>query len=114
MICGWGRLGHWFGAQHYGVTPDLITFAKGVTSGYVPLGGVIVARTVSDVLESDPEFLLRHGYTYSGHPTSCAAGLATLAVYEQDGLFERAGAIGALLGGGLSALVEDEIGRAHV
>jgi len=107
VICGWGRLGHWFGAQHYGVTPDLITFAKGVTSGYVPLGGVIVSRPVADALESDPDFLLRHGYTYSGHPTSCATGLATLAVYEQDGLFERAGAIGTVLSAGLTALVDD-------
>jgi adenosylmethionine-8-amino-7-oxononanoate aminotransferase len=109
VICGWGRLGHWFGAQHYGVTPDLITFAKAVTSGYVPLGGVIVSRPVADALESDPDFLLRHGYTYSGHPTSCAAGLATLDVYEKDGLFERAEPIGAVLSSGLSALVDDGV-----
>ncbi|MGE0730978.1 MAG: aspartate aminotransferase family protein [Acidimicrobiia bacterium] len=107
VICGWGRLGQWFGAQHFGVTPDLITFAKGVTSGYVPLGGVIVSRAVCDVLEGDPEFILRHGYTYSGHPTSCAAGLATLDVYEQDHLFERAGIIAKLLGDGLQSLVDD-------
>lgn len=107
VICGWGRLGQWFGAQHFGVTPDLITFAKAVTSGYVPLGGVIVSRQICDVLESDPEFLLRHGYTYSGHPTSCAAGVATLEVYEQDGLFERANVVGKLLGDGLHALVAD-------
>ena len=107
VICGWGRLGRWFGAQYYGVTPDLITFAKGVTSGYAPLGGVIVSRLVCNALESDPDFLLRHGYTYSGHPTSCAAGVATLEVYEQDGLFERADVIGRLLGDGLRALVED-------
>lgn len=109
VICGWGRLGHWFGAQHYGVTPDLITFAKGVTSGYVPLGGVIASRRVCDVLESDPEFILRHGYTYSGHPTSCAAGVATLAVYEEDNLFERAGVIGKLLGEGLQSLTDDGV-----
>ncbi|MCC6436166.1 MAG: aspartate aminotransferase family protein [Acidimicrobiales bacterium] len=109
VICGWGRLGHWFGAQHYGVTPDLITFAKGVTSGYVPLGGVIASRKVCDVLESDPELLLRHGYTYSGHPTSCAAGLATLAVYEEDNLFERAAVIGKLLGDGLQSLADDGV-----
>ncbi len=107
VICGWGRLGHWFGAQYYGVTPDLITFAKGVTSGYAPLGGVILSRAICDSLESDPDFLLRHGYTYSGHPTSCAAGVATLEVYEQDGLFARADAIATLLEDGLRALVED-------
>ncbi len=107
VICGWGRLGQWFGSQYFGVTPDLITFAKGVTSGYVPLGGVIVNRAVCDVLESDPDYVLRHGYTYSGHPTSCAAGVAALKVYEEEGLFERAGVIAKLLGEGLQALVED-------
>jgi len=107
VICGWGRLGEWFGGRYYGVVPDLITFAKGVTSGYVPLGGVVVSRQVCDALESDPQFLLRHGYTYSGHPTSCAAGLAALDVYEQDGLFERAAVIGKLLGEGLASLVAD-------
>ncbi|MFN0028160.1 MAG: aspartate aminotransferase family protein [Acidimicrobiales bacterium] len=107
VICGWGRLGQWFGAQHYGVVPDLITFAKGVTSGYVPLGGVIVNRRVCDALESDPDYVLRHGYTYSGHPTSCAAGVAALGVYRDEGLFERAGTIATILGGGLQALVED-------
>jgi adenosylmethionine-8-amino-7-oxononanoate aminotransferase len=107
VICGWGRLGHWFGAQYYGVTPDLITFAKAVTSGYVPLGGVIASRRVCDVLESDANYLLRHGYTYSGHPTSCAAGVATLAVYEQDDLFERAPVIGKLLSDGLRSLADD-------
>lgn len=107
VICGWGRLGQWFGSQYFGVTPDLITFAKGVTSGYVPLGGVIVNRAVCDVLESDPDYVLRHGYTYSGHPTSCAAGVAALKVYEEEGLFERAEVIAKLLGEGLQALVED-------
>ncbi len=107
VICGWGRLGEWFGAQHYDVVPDLITFAKGVTSGYVPLGGVIVNRRVCDALESDPAYVLRHGYTYSGHPTSCAAGVAALEVYRQDGLFERAGVIAKVLGEGLQALVDD-------
>ncbi len=109
VICGWGRLGHWFGSQHYGIVPDLITFAKGVTSGYVPLGGVVVGPKVRAALESDPNFILRHGYTYSGHPTSCAAGIATLSVYEDDGLFERAGTIGKLLGDGLAALVDDGV-----
>jgi putrescine---pyruvate transaminase len=107
VICGWGRLGEWFGCQHYGVVPDLITFAKAVTSGYVPLGGVIAGRSVCDALESDETFVLRHGYTYSGHPTSCAAGLATVKLYADDGLFERAGAIAKLLGDGLRSLAAD-------
>ena len=67
VICGFGRLGRWWGAEHYGVTPDLTTFAKAVTSGYQPLGGVLVGRAVRDRLEADPTFLLRHGHTYSGN-----------------------------------------------
>src|SRR5690606_20737717 len=74
VITGFGRLGSWFAAQHYDVTPDLSTFAKAVTSGYQPLGGVIVGSTARAALESDPSYVLRHGYTYSGHPASCAAG----------------------------------------
>ncbi|MDH4143984.1 MAG: aspartate aminotransferase family protein [Acidimicrobiia bacterium] len=109
VICGWGRLGEWFGCQHYGVTPDLITFAKGVTSGYQPLGGVVVAPSVHEPLSADPDFLLRHGYTYSGHPTCTAAGLATLEVYEQDELFARSEAIGKLLTDGLASLAADGI-----
>ena len=63
VICGFCRLGEWWGAQHYGVVPDLVTFAKGVTSGYLPLGGVLVGRAVRDRLEADPTLVLRHGYT---------------------------------------------------
>ena len=89
VICGFGRLGEWFGADYYGVRPDLMTFAKGVTSGYLPLGGVMVGDRVSDVMiDKGGEFY--HGYTYSGHPVACAAGMATLDVYEDERLFERA------------------------
>lgn len=92
VITGFGRLGHWFGAERVGVTPDIVTFAKGVTSGVVPLGGVVVSDTVHDAFMQGPEHLLElfHGYTYSGHPLACAAGLATLEVYEDEGLFARA------------------------
>ena len=109
VICAWGRLGHWFGCEHYDVRPDLITFAKGVTSGYVPLGGVVLGPAVHEPLAADPSFVLRHGYTYSGHPTSCAAGLATLALYEEDRLFERSGPIGKILSEGLASLAADGI-----
>src|SRR5919106_1921937 len=68
-----GRLGTWFAAEHYGVVPDLTTFAKAITSGYQPLGGVLVGPAVRTALESDPKYLLRHGYTYSGHPAACVA-----------------------------------------
>jgi len=107
VICGFGRLGSWFGGEHYGVRPDLITFAKGVSSGYIPLGGVIVGPDVRARLESDPEYFLRHGHTYSGHPTACAAAVANIGVLEADGLVERAKQIGVLLGDGLRSLVAD-------
>ncbi|MEQ8661584.1 MAG: aspartate aminotransferase family protein [Gammaproteobacteria bacterium] len=92
VITAFGRLGDWFGAGRLGVTPDIMTFAKGVTNGLVPLGGVIVSDAVHDAFMQGPEELLElfHGYTYSGHPLACAAGLATLAVYEDEGLFARA------------------------
>ena len=109
VICAWGRLGCWFGAQRHEVEPDLVTVAKGVTSGYLPLGGVIVGRRVRAALEADPSWWLRHGHTYSGHPTCSAAGVAALDVYEEDGLIERGEVVGRLLGEGLQALAADGI-----
>jgi putrescine---pyruvate transaminase len=109
VITGFGRLGSWFGAQHYGVTPDFITFAKAVTSGYQPLGGVIVGRRALDGLEADPAFFMRHGYTYSGHASVCAAGLKNLEIIEREDLVERAKHVGARLGDGLHALAADGI-----
>ena len=95
MITGFGRLGFAFAAERYGVTPDMITFAKGVTSGAVPMGGVIVRGAIYDAFMQGPEHVaeLFHGYTYSAHPLACAAGLATLDLYRQEGLFERARAL---------------------
>jgi putrescine---pyruvate transaminase len=104
VICGFGRLGQWWAAQHYGVTPDLVTFAKGVSSGYQPLGGVLVGKSVREALEADSTFMLRHGYTYSGHPSACAAGLANLAILKNEGLIDRAPHIGARLSAGLQDL----------
>jgi adenosylmethionine-8-amino-7-oxononanoate aminotransferase len=101
VVCGFGRLGTWWGMQHYGVVPDLVTFAKAITSGYVPLGGCVVGPAVRARLEATPGWLLRHGHTYSGHPTACAAGLACLDVTVADGLLERAPAVGARLSSGL-------------
>jgi putrescine---pyruvate transaminase len=90
VICGFGRLGTWFGIERFGVRPDRITFAKGVTSGYLPLGGVIVSDRVAAPWWTTPgERTLRHGPTYSGHPTCCAVGLATLDIYEREGLVPR-------------------------
>jgi putrescine---pyruvate transaminase len=107
VITGFGRLGTWFASDHYGVVPDLTTFAKAVTSGYQPLGGVIVGPAVREPLESDPDYVLRHGYTYSGHPAACAAGLVNLDVLEGEELLARAATIGRRLGDGLRALASD-------
>ncbi len=106
VICGFGRTGEWFGAQTFGVTPDLITFAKGVTSGYMPLSGVIVSRRVCENFE-EPGFLLRTGYTYSGHPTVAAAAVKNLEIITDEGLVERARHVGAKLTEGLAALAAD-------
>jgi putrescine---pyruvate transaminase len=88
VICGFGRTGRWFGCETLGFRPDLITFAKGVTSGYIPLGGVLVGARVAQVMiEQGGEFT--HGYTYSGHPVACAVGLANLHLVRELGLVER-------------------------
>ncbi len=95
VITGFGRLGHAFAAERYGVVPDMIVFAKGVTSGTVPMGGVIVRDAVHQAFMQGPEHVIElfHGYTYTAHPLACAAGLATLDVYRDEGLFERARAL---------------------
>ena len=92
VITGFGRLGYAFAAERYGVVPDMITFAKGVTSGAVPMGGVIVRKHIYDAFMKGPEHVVElfHGYTYSAHPLACAAGLATLDLYREENLFERA------------------------
>jgi beta-alanine--pyruvate transaminase len=92
VITGFGRTGSAFGAQEFGVTPDIITCAKGLTNGCVPMGAVIVKKEIYDAFMTGPEGAIElfHGYTYSSHPTACAAGLATLGIYERDGLFQRA------------------------
>ena len=85
VICAFGRLGHWFAYEKFGIKPDLVTFAKAVTSGYIPLGGVMVGNRVAQVLiEQGGEF--NHGYTYSGHPVACAVALANLELMERENL----------------------------
>jgi beta-alanine--pyruvate transaminase len=95
VITGFGRLGYAFAAERYGVTPDMIVFAKGVTSGSVPMGGVIAREAIYDAFMRGPEHVIElfHGYTYSAHPLACAAGLATLDLYREEKLFERAKAL---------------------
>jgi beta-alanine--pyruvate transaminase len=92
VITGFGRLGYSFAAERYGVVPDLITFAKGITSGAVPMGGVIARDGIYEAFMRGPEHVVElfHGYTYSAHPLACAAGLATLDLYRDEKLFERA------------------------
>jgi beta-alanine--pyruvate transaminase len=98
VITGFGRLGHAFAAERYDVIPDLLTFAKGVTSGSVPMGGVIARKGVYDAFMRGPEqsIELFHGYTYSAHPLACAAGLAALDLYRDEKLFERGRALEAV------------------
>ncbi|HOE42113.1 MAG TPA: aspartate aminotransferase family protein [Rhodoferax sp.] len=95
VICAFGRLGHWFAYEKFGYKPDLVTFAKAVTSGYIPLGGVMVGDRVAKVLiEKGGEF--NHGYTYSGHPVACAVALANLEIMETEQLPQRVrGEVGA-------------------
>lgn len=92
VITGFGRTGQAFAAQTFGVTPDLITCAKGLTNGTVPMGGVIARTEIHDAFMQGPEHLIEffHGYTYSAHPLACAAGLATLDTYAEEGLLTRA------------------------
>ena len=103
VICGFGRLGAWFGSTVLGIRPDLIAFAKGVTSGYVPLGGVLVGDRVAAVLEQGGEF--NHGFTYSGHPVACAAALENIRILVDEKLVERvAEETGPYLKGAFAAL----------
>jgi adenosylmethionine-8-amino-7-oxononanoate aminotransferase len=90
VITGFGRIGDWFAANRFGLDPDLITFAKGVTCGYAPLGGVIASPRIADPFFTTPGLVFRHGYTYSGHAVACAAGLAVMSIIEREGLIQRA------------------------
>lgn len=98
VITGFGRTGRWFGLQHYGIEPDIMQFAKGITSGYVPLGGIGVSDKIRDVINGvGPGQRWMHAFTYSGHPTCCAVALANLDVMEREGLVARAAEGGARL-----------------
>jgi adenosylmethionine-8-amino-7-oxononanoate aminotransferase len=105
VICGFGRTGAMFGMQTYGVTPDIVSFAKGITSGYVPLGGVGVGDELFEVL-SGPDRMFMHGFTYSGHPVACAVALPNIRIIEEERLPENAGRAGAYLQNELRKLEE--------
>jgi beta-alanine--pyruvate transaminase len=106
VITGFGRTGSPFAAQTFGVTPDLITCAKGLTNGAVPMGAVIAKQAIHDVFMTGPEHLIEffHGYTYSAHPLACAAGLATLETYADEGLLTRARELEGYFAEGLHSL----------
>ena len=106
VITGFGRMGGLFSHDVLGVVPDIITFAKGITSGVVPLGGALVQHEIYEACMTGPEHLVEffHGYTYSGHPLGCAAGLAALEVYQEEGLFERARALAPVFEDAVHAL----------
>ena len=106
VITGFGRTGSAFGATTFGVTPDLMTLAKGITNGCVPMGAVLAKQSIHDVFMNGPEHLVEfpHGYTYSSHPLACAAGLATLETYADEGLLTRAAQLQAEFGAAVHAL----------
>ena len=97
VITGFGRLGSWFGIEQWRVEPDIMTVAKGITSGYVPLGGVLLSDRVREPLYNDPELTLMHGFTYTGHPVACAVAVRNIAIIEREGLVERAARVGLYL-----------------
>lgn len=106
VITGFGRTGQWFGLGHWGVKPDLMSFAKGVTSGYLPLGGVIISKHMHEVLlNAPPEEKFMHAATYSGHPVCCAVGLANIDIIEKEGMVERAQIQGDRFRAGLETLL---------
>ncbi|MDU0313888.1 aspartate aminotransferase family protein [Phycicoccus sp. M110.8] len=104
VMAGFARCGEWFAVDHWGVTPDLITFAKGVNSGYVPLGGVVISERVAQTFDSRP---FPGGLTYSGHPLACASAVASIEVFREEGIVEHARSLGAdVIGPGLRELAE--------
>jgi adenosylmethionine-8-amino-7-oxononanoate aminotransferase len=107
VITGFGRTGSWFALGRWGVEPDIMSFAKGVTSGYLPLGGIMISDKIREaVLSAKYEDRWMHAYTYSGHPTCCAVGLKNIEVIEKEGLVKRAEEMGARLLNGLKTLYD--------
>ena len=106
VITGFGRLGASFATEYFGVVPDLITTAKGITNGVIPMGAVFARKGIYEAFMNAPEDTIElfHGYTYSGHPVACAAGLATMDIYKEEGLFERAAGLAAYWEDGVHSL----------
>jgi putrescine aminotransferase len=111
VITGFGRTGHWFGLSRYGIEPDILSFAKAITSGYFPLGGIGVNDRIAAAIDNTPDDQTwMHAFTYSGHPVGCAVALANLDIIEREGLVQRAAELGARLLKGLQTLA----GHKHV
>jgi len=107
VITGFGRTGRWFALRHWDVQPDIMTFAKAITSAYVPLAGAVVSREIHQaVLQAEDKFM--HGFTNSGHPTACAVALRNLQIIEEEGLVENAAALGERLQAGLRTLLDED------
>ena len=105
VMAGFGRCGEWFAVDHWGITPDLITFAKGVNSGYVPLGGVIINDAINETFQ---QRVFYGGLTYSGHPLACGSAVASINIFEEEGIVEHARALGAdVIGPALNKLAEN-------
>ena len=104
VITGWGRTGKWFGVEHWGVVPDLMTMAKGITSGYFPVGACVATERVFEAFKGGREAAFHHGFTYGGHPAGGAAGLANVAIIEREGIVENAARMGARMLERLQAL----------
>ncbi len=109
VVCGWGRLGHWFGGHRYGVVADIMTTAKGLTSAYIPMGATIVNERIHQNFIGDGNIEFMHGYTYSGHPAACAAGLTVLNILEKENIVSNANSVGRHLQERMLELVESPI-----
>lgn len=107
VITGFGRTGKWFGIENFGITPDVISFAKGVSSGYIQLGGVILSDHIHDMLKEKSSGTLFHGYTYSGHPTAAAVGLKNIEIIEKEGLIENSRKMGEVMLEGFKELKKE-------
>src|SRR2546422_7475672 len=109
VITGFCRTGSWFALSHWNVKPDIVSFAKGVTSGYLPLGGIMVTRAIKEVMDSvKPGDRWAHAYTYSGHPTCCAVALRNIEIMARERLWENAAAMGERLHAGLQAALASQ------
>jgi adenosylmethionine-8-amino-7-oxononanoate aminotransferase len=106
VITGFGRTGRMFACEHWGVAPDIMTVAKGITSGYIPMGGAITSKAVADAFIGSPRASFRHVITFGGHPVAAAAALRNIQIMEEEGLAENSARMGAYLLDGLKELKE--------